>query len=111
MLAWQAEATALLRNPPPDPDAAQRLDLRHQHVVTIDDADTRGAPANLPSREADCARWVEYVRSCPVFFVVPMMLSLRKAFKPSAWRSVSASPLNYSLAHAVTIHHARFEKS
>ena len=42
VLAGQAEAAALLKNPPADPDAAQRLDLRHQHVVTIDDPDTRG---------------------------------------------------------------------
>lgn len=69
-LEWQAEAGALLRNPPPDPDVAQRLDLRHQHVVTIDDADTRGAPANSPSGVADSARLVECVLFCDTHHIL-----------------------------------------
>ncbi|KAK9841052.1 hypothetical protein WJX81_007873 [Elliptochloris bilobata] len=37
----EAEAAALAADPPLDLDAAQRPDLRHQHVVTIDDVDTK----------------------------------------------------------------------
>jgi len=48
--ALEAAAAALLADPPPDADAAARLDLRHQAVVTIDDPSTQGARA--PRRRA-----------------------------------------------------------
>ena len=41
--ALEAAAAALLAHTPPDADAAARLDLRHQAVVTIDDPSTQGA--------------------------------------------------------------------
>ena len=34
-------ADGLVANPPPDPDAAHRQDLTHQHIITIDDATTK----------------------------------------------------------------------
>jgi exoribonuclease-2 len=37
----QDTAAGLLARPPPDPDAATRVDLRGQRVVTIDDESTR----------------------------------------------------------------------
>ena len=106
LFVWQAEAGALLRNPPPDPDAAQRLDLRHQHVVTIDDAETRGAPANPCNGVADSARLVEYL----MFPDIHHTPSEEILSFTSAWQSMTlvliASPFIYVNVHAVISTHS-----
>lgn len=67
----QEHASQLHTNPPADPDAASRLDLTQQEVLTIDDASTRDiddglAVETLPDGRhklwvhiADPSRWVQ----------------------------------------------------